>query len=166
MTTRIAAIVFWATLAAGQTGAPTDKSQPDPGQMPPPMMRLLGDYAGWWKALSDEAKDSFVDGYTTAMRNAEFTTHKECMDEAKSVQPGPEFNTKMQESLQLCALSEAFDYKAGKALRLSLDRFYRNPLNARIPADLAMEYVRDELKGGKTAAQLLDELNEWRKISE
>lgn len=165
MTPRIAAVVLLAALAAtAQTAPPTDTYQPKPVQPSPMMMRLMGDYGGWWKALSDEAKDNFVDGYVTAMQRVQFITHNECMKNAKSVQPGPESNAKLQASFNLCALSEAFDYKAGKSLRFRLDGFYANPLNVRIPPEFAMEYLRDELNRNKTVGQLLDELNEWRKI--
>jgi hypothetical protein len=164
MTTQIAAIVFLVTLAAAaQTAPPTDTPRPNPAQLPPVMMKELGDYGGWWKALSDEARDNFVDGYTTAMQKVQFITHNECMKNAKSVQPGPEFNAKLQESLNLCVLSEAFDYKAGMSLRVGLNKFYNNPLNAHIPPEFAMEYLRDELKRNKTTGELLDELNDWRK---
>src|SRR5271165_76455 len=143
MTTRIAAIVLLLMLAAAaQTTQPTDTLQPKPVQVSPLMMRASGDYGGWWTALSDEARDSFVDGYTAAMQKVQFITHNECMKNAKSVQPGPEFNAKLQESLNLCTLSETFDYKSDKALRVGIDRFYKNPLNARIPPEFAMEYLR------------------------
>jgi len=124
---------------------------------------MLGDYGGWWKALSDEARDSFVDGYTAAMQKVQFNLHNECMQRAKSVKAGPEYNAKLQDSLNLCVLSDAFDYKAVMSLRIGLNRFYNNSLNANIPPELAMEYVRDELKGNKTTAELLEELIEWRK---
>jgi len=164
MTIRIASIVLVVTLAAAaQTAPPTDTFQPKPAQIPPLMMKALGDYGGWWKALSDEARDNFVDGYTTAMQKVQFMTHNECMKNAKSVQRGPEFNAKLQESFNLCVLSEAFDYKDGISLRTGLNRFYNNELNARIPPEFALEYLRDEIKRNKTAGQLLDELNEWRK---
>jgi len=164
MATHIAAIVLLLTLAAAaQTAQPTDTLQPKPVQIPPLMMRATGDYGGWWAALSIEARDNFVDGYTTAMQKVQFITHNQCMKNAKSAQPGPESNAKLQASFNLCALSEEFDYKAGMSLRVGLNRFYNNPLNERIPPELAMEYVRDELKRNKTIGELLEELNEWRK---
>jgi hypothetical protein len=164
MTIRIAGLVLLAALAAAaQTETPTDTPVPKPVQVPPVMMKLLGDYGGWWKALSDESRDNFVDGYTAAMQNVQVTMRNECMKNAKSVQPGPEFNAKLQDSLNLCVLSKAFDYKSDLSLRTGLDRFYKNPLNAGIPPEYAMEYLRDELQHNKTAEQLRNELNEWRK---
>ena len=164
MTARIATLVLLAALAAvAQTAEPTAAPQPKPVQPSPVMMKLLGDYGGWWKALSDDARDNFVDGYASAMQKVQFMTHDQCIKNAKSVQPGPEFNAKLQESLNLCTLSQAFDYKAGRLLRIPLDGFYNNPLNAGIPPEFAMEYLRDEIKGNKTAGELRDELNGWRK---
>ena len=164
MTTRLAAMVLLVTLGgAAQTEPPTATPQSKPEQVPQGMKKVLGDYGGWWEDLSDQARDSFVDGYTTAMQKARFLTHNECMKNAKSVQPGPEFNAKLQESLKLCAVSEAFDYKAGISLRVGLNRFYNNSLNARIPPEFAMEYVRDEIMRTKTTGELLEELIGWRK---
>jgi hypothetical protein len=164
MTIRIAALVLLAVLTAtAQTETPTDRPVPKPVQVPPVMMKLLGDYGGWWKALSDESRDNFVDGYTAAMQNVQITMRNECMKNAKNVQPGPEFNAKLQDSLNLCVLSKAFDYKSDLSLRTGLDRFYKNPLNAGVPPEYAMEYLRDELQHNKTADQLRNELTEWRK---
>jgi len=104
MTTRIAAIVLLLTLAAAaQTAQPTDTPPPKPVQVSPLMLKVAGDYGGWWAALSIEARDNFVDGYTTAMQKAQSITHNECMKNARGVQQGPEFNAKLQESLNLCA---------------------------------------------------------------
>ena len=33
----------------------------------PAAMKVLGNYGGWWNSLSDETKDNFIDGYTSAM---------------------------------------------------------------------------------------------------
>ena len=57
-----------------------------------------------------------------------------------------------------------FCVQGREATEAELDEFYKEPLNVRIPAQYAMEYVRDEMVGKKTAGQLLDELNDWRKI--
>ena len=164
MTIRIATLVLLTALAAaGQTAEPTGVLTPKPVQTPPLMLKLMGDYGGWWKALSDDARDNYVDGYTTAMQKVQFVTHNECMKNARSVMPGPELNAKLQESFNLCALSETFDYKSDRALRAGLDRFYKNMLNANIPPEFAMEYLRDDLKRNKTPSQLAEELNEWRR---
>ncbi len=165
MTARIAILVLSAALAAAaQTDLPADPPPLKPIPVSPLMMKVLGDYGGWWKGLSDDAKDTFVDGYTTAMQKAQFVAHNECMKNARSIPPGPEYNAKLQESLNLCTLSDAFDYKADKALRVGLDGFYKNPLNGSIPPEFAMEYLRDQLKRNKTENQLRDELVQWRRM--
>jgi hypothetical protein len=164
MTIRIAALVLLGAMAAAaQTEVAPDTPVPKPVQVPPVMMKLLGDYGGWWRTLSDESRDNFVDGYTAAMQNVQVTMRNECMKNAKSVQPGPEFNAKLQDSLNLCVLSKEFDYKSDLSLRTGLDRFYKNPLNAAIPPEYALEYLRDELQHNKTVDQLRNELTEWRK---
>jgi hypothetical protein len=161
---RIIAIVFLAAVAAyAQTETPADTPLPKPVPVSPVMMKLMGDYGGWWKAISDESRDNFVDGYTAAMQNVQVTMRSECMKNAKSVQPGPEFNAKLQDSLNLCVIAKTFDYKSDLSLRSGLDKFYKNPLNAGIPPEYALEYLRDELQHNKTPDQLRNELTEWRK---
>ena len=49
-----------------------------------------------------------------------------------------------------------FCVQGREATEAELDEFYKEPLNVRIPAQYAMEYVRDEIVGKKTARQLLD----------
>jgi hypothetical protein len=165
MTLRIAAIVFLlAVNAASQAAPPVGTPLPNPAQISPVTLKLMGDYGRWWKGISEESRDNFVDGYTTAMQKAQIMTHNECMKNARNVQPGPGSNARLQESLNLCVLSHAFDYKAALSFRAGLDGFYKDPLNARIPPEFAMEYLRDDFNRDKTPNQLLDELIEWRRM--
>ena len=49
-----------------------------------------------------------------------------------------------------------FCVQGREATEAELDEFYKEPLNVRIPAQYAMEYVRDEIVGkkyGKTIAR-------------
>jgi hypothetical protein len=87
-----------------------------------------------------------------------------CQDSKKKLQPGPEFNEKMQGIRTLCFLASEFNFNVEKPFKSRLDEFYKDPLNKRIPASLALQYARDEMNGRKTDGQLLDELNSWRKI--
>jgi hypothetical protein len=61
-------------------------------------------------------------------------------------------------------LAQEFDFNVEKSFKSGLDDFYKEPLNTGIPDIMAMAYIRDEFQGKKTAGQLLDELNDWRKI--
>jgi hypothetical protein len=71
----------------------------------------------------------------------------------------------MDHAMLLFFLSSEFSYdNSNNALRDALNEFYKDPLNTRIKISLAMGHVRDQLEGRKTAGQLLDELNDWRKI--
>jgi hypothetical protein len=45
-----------------------------------------------------------------------------------------------------------------------MDTFFKDYRNRQLEIVWAIEYVRDEMAGKKTAGQLLDELNDWRKI--
>lgn len=172
MKMRVAAAFFLLVLAAvGQDAdkpttsvpeKPPAKSEP---VLKPSLYRLFGNYAGWWNALSDAEKDSFIDGYTIAMERANSLSVGMCKATMKEAQPGhADFNEKFYGGMAMCMLGEDFAFKVEKPLKPLLDDFYREPLNLRIPERFAMDYVRDEATGKKTAGQLLDELNEWRKI--
>lgn len=83
----------------------------------------------------------------------------------KEAKPGAaNFNDKLYEAMGLRMLGQTFDFKLDRPLKPKLDEFYKEPLNVRIPVQFAMDYVRDEMSGKKTAGQLLDELNDWRKV--
>ncbi len=80
-------------------------------------------------------------------------------------EPGPSFDAQMNHAMLLEFLSSEVSYnKSINALRDALNEFYKDPLNARIMVSFAIGHVRDQLEGRKTAGQLLDELNDWRKI--
>jgi hypothetical protein len=120
---------------------------------------------GWWNYISEAEKDAFIDGYTTAMSRANSLTVAMCQSKMKEAQPGAtSFNEKFYGGMDLCYVGQTFAFKVEKPLKPQLDEFYKEPLNVRIPAQYAMEYVRDEIVGKKTAGQLLDELNDWREI--
>ncbi len=91
-----------------------------------------------------------MDGYTTAMQKAEVITHNECMNNAKSVQPGPDSNARLQQSLNLCVLSHSIRLQSRSIISSRPGQVYKNPLNERIPPEFAMEYVRDDLSRDKT----------------
>ncbi len=99
------------------------------------------------------------------MSRANSLTVAMCQSKMKEAQPGAtSFNEKFYSGMDLCDVGQTFAFKVEKPLKPQLDEFYKEPLNVRIPAQYAMEYVRDEMVGKKTAGQLLDELNDWRKI--
>jgi hypothetical protein len=98
------------------------------------------------------------------MHSVQFMLVSLCKKNGESLKPGdPEFNAKLNSNLDLCILSDEYNFAVDKPLIPRLDEFYKEPLNARITPNMAMVYVRDELKERKTAGQLLDELNDWRK---
>ena len=125
--------------------------------------KAVGGYGLVWNALSEEEKDTFIDGYLDAMKHAAFTLQWFCDDARKNLQPGPGFNEQMKAIMTMSVLAQEFDFKTTSPLKPHLDAFYKDPLNKRIPISNAMQYVRDEITGRKTAGQLLDELNDWRK---
>jgi hypothetical protein len=175
MTTRIAtAVLLLAFTAAAQTSPQPEKLPPTasgksaapPQQEPSPILfKAFGNYGGWWNRISEVEKDNFLDGYLTAMGRANSVTVAMCKSIAKEAQPGAvNFNEKFYGGLDLCAVGATFAFSPDKPLKPRLDEFYKEPLNTRIPVQYALEHIRDELAGKKTAGQLLDELNDWRKI--
>lgn len=178
MTTRIAvAVLMFAFTAVAQTspssGKPappvadkTTAAPPKPQQsLSPALFKAFHNYGGWWNNLSEAEKDAFIDGFTTAMSRVNSLTVALCQSKMKEAQPGAtNFNEKFYGGMDLCLVGQEFEFKVDKPLKPQLDEFYKEPLNIRIPAEYAMEYVRDEVAGKKTAGQLLDELNDWRKI--
>jgi hypothetical protein len=177
MTPRITiAIVILAFPAVAQTSPPSDKPAPSVAQkvaapskpeqpLNPALFKLFGNYGGWWNNISEGEKDAFIDGYTTAMARANSLTVALCQSKMKEAQPGAtNFNEKLYGGMDLCFVGQEFSFKVEKPLKPPLDEFYKEPLNLRIPTQNAMEYVRDEIAGKKTAGQLLDELNEWRRL--
>jgi hypothetical protein len=177
MTSRLAAaVLLLACTAVAQTSPSSDKpvspvgektaapSKPAP-PLNPSLFKLFGNYGGWWNYISEAEKDAFIDGYTSAMSRANSLTVAMCQSKMKEVQPGAtSFNEKFYGAVDLCFVGQTFAFKVDKPLKPQLDEFYKEPLNVRIPAEFAMEYVRDEIVGKKTAGQLLDELNDWRKV--
>lgn len=146
--------------AADKAAAPSKPEQP----LNPALFRLVGNYGGWWNNISEAEKDAYIDGYTTAASRATSLTLALCQSKTKEAQPGAAcFNEKFYGGMDLCFVGGELSFKLDKPLKPKLDEFYKEPLNVRIPIEFSIVYVRDEIAGKKTAGQLLDELNEWRK---
>ena len=163
MKTRIAVVVLILSFAVvAQTAPSPEKPTPPPD---PAMFKLFGNYGGWWNRISEAEKNAFIDGFTTAMERASGLTVAMCKSTMNEAKPGAaNFNEKFYGGMDLCMVGQEFAFKVDKPLKPQLDEFYKEPLNAGIPIQNAMSYVRDETAGKKTAGQLLDELNDWRKI--
>jgi hypothetical protein len=166
MTIRISIILLLAACVVAQNRPAVNAATPEKQvNTSPAMMKALGNYGGWWNSLSDQAKDNFIDGYTSAMDKAKSMTDGFGKQAKERLTPGPSFDAQMDHAMLLFFLSSEFSYdNSNNALRDALNEFYKDPLNTRIKISLAMGHVRDQLEGRKTAGQLLDELNDWRKI--
>jgi hypothetical protein len=175
MKTQIAvAVLMLAFTAIAQTSSQPGKPAPQPSgktaapaqQEPSPaLFKGFGNYGGWWNRISETEKDSFLDGYMTAMRHANSVAVSTGNSFVQEAQPGAaDYNQKFYGGMYLVTVGETFAYSADKPLKPKLDEFYKESLNARIPVQLALEHIRDEMSGKKTAGQLVDELNGWRKV--
>ncbi len=126
------------------------------------ILRLLSN-GEWWTGLSADTKVNFVDGYSTAMTRVNHVTHSLCVNNAKNAPTGGQLNATA--AMDLCFIAESFDFNLDRRnLVNGIDEFYKDSRNTRIPIDSAIEYVRDKLKGKKSAKELEDELTRWRSI--
>lgn len=132
---------------------------------PNPFLRLVGN-GQWWTSIPSETKENFVDGYTTAMERVNHVSQSLCKQNVNDAKPGdPHFDAKFQGAMNLCLVAETFDFALdAKKLQSGVDDFYADSANTRITITLAMQYVRDRLKGKRSAYELDQELSEWRKI--
>jgi hypothetical protein len=131
---------------------------------PNPFLRLAGNGV-WWVSLSNDTKETFVDGYITAMSHVNQILGSMCQETMKNLKPGEQFNTTVSRALDFCTLAENYYYSVDKSkLSKGIDHFYEDARNTRIPIEFSMQYVRDAMVGKKSAKELTDELNGWRDI--
>jgi hypothetical protein len=164
---RVFALLLVVTLGVSIALCQTTTAQP-PAKAEPnnPFLRLLGNGV-WWLNLSDDRKDTFLDGYVSGMNDANHLMMGMCDQKRNTLQPNnnnEKFMAEMYAALDLCMLGGEFDFNVDiQKLRGGVDEFYADSHNKLIPIRLAMAYVRDKLKGKKTAQELNDELQSWRR---
>jgi len=149
-------------VALGQITSAQTSAKPAPN----PFLRMLGNGA-WWTNLPDESKDTFVDGYVTAMSHVHNMLARLCAEGMKTLKPGAQFDADMKTALNSCVDAEFFDFGVDERLdrqkvKNGIDGFYKDSQNTGIPIDFAMEYVKDVLKGKKAPRELEDQLRGWR----
>jgi len=111
----------------------------------------------WWVTLSETFKLGFVTGYAKAMTTVFDGTTLVCIAE------------KTDEAIKSCAQKQAAPVDFTK-IRLGqfsegLDEFYKDFRNKGIDVDFGIRYVRDQLKGIKSAKELDEELLNYRTLS-
>jgi hypothetical protein len=163
---RVFAVLLAVALGVGVSLGQVTSAQPPVKAAPNPFLRIFGNGA-WWTSLPDDAKDTFVDGYITAMSRVHDMLARLCTEEAKNLKTGAQFEADMKTALNECVDAEFFDFSVDERLdrqkvRNGIDEFYKDSQNARIPIDFAMEYVKDVLKGRKAPRELEDQLKGWR----
>jgi hypothetical protein len=135
--------VVGAALGQATTAQPPSKAAPNP------FLRLAGNGV-WWASLADDTKDTFIDGYVTAMIRVNHMVAAQCADGMKNLHPGAQFDAEMTTAMALCVTAEFFDFSIDERLdrqkvRNGVDDFYKDSQNSRIPIDYAMAYVKDTL---------------------
>jgi hypothetical protein len=156
---RIFALLLTATLGVGVALGQATTAQPSKAA-PNPFLRLAGNGV-WWTSLAVDTKDTFVDGYVTAMSRVHDMLAAQC---AKGMQ-----ESDGKAAMAFCVNADFFDFGNDERLdrqkvRNGIDDFYKESLNTRIPIDYAMAYVKDTLKGKTTPRELEDQLIRWRSL--
>lgn len=121
----------------------------------------------WWVGFSSDYKLGFASGYAMAMVNAYDRTSVKCLADKNGGTLPEKYPGK--EALKTCFESPTvtpFDFTGIRFGQLAegVDVFYKDFRNKGMDIDLALSYVRDELKG-KPAKELEDELTQWRRQS-
>lgn len=123
-------------------------------------LRLFDD-GRWWVSIPADAKDNFVDGYSTAMAKVNHTAQSLCMALAKDSKNMDQ----LLGSSTLCEIAKQFDFGVDKKKLVDgINEFYADSQNTLLPIDFAMEYERDKLKGDTAPNELQKKLDGWRKI--
>lgn len=158
-------LLFVVSATAQNKPALQSQTTTKPTVINPALAKSLGNYGYWWNALTEEQKDSFIDGFSTAMERATNMCDGFAKDGRKKLAPGESFDEQISHLMLLEMLANEFNYKGSDgSLKTGANEFYREPLNQRIPVAFALSYIRDQLEGKKSPGQLLDELLQWRKI--
>ena len=164
MTYRRFALFLALAIGLGAAQDKTTSGQTSKTATPNPFLRMFGN-GQWWAGLSDDTKDTFLDGYTAAMARSYSYTHKYCMDAVKGLKSGSQFDTQVEGMGSLCTLAEFFNYDVGQRKLMSeVSEFYKDQENVPIPIEYALQFCRDKLKGDRTPNEMNDELKEWRRI--
>ena len=121
----------------------------------------------WWADQSETFKLGFATGYSMAMTDASDGAALRCIA-AKHGGTVPE-TVPSNEELDACLKSpEAAALNFGGVrfgqLAEGADEFYKDFRNKGVEIELAMRYVRDQLKG-KTDKELTEELSGWRQTA-
>jgi hypothetical protein len=118
----------------------------------------------WWADSAENFKLGFATGYAIAMTDASDAAAFRCLaakngGKVPEKYPGDEVFTACSQSPE--AMSHNFgNIRVGQLVE-GVDEFYKDFRNKNIEIQLAMQYVRDELKG-KPAKELEDGLTGWR----
>lgn len=163
MKTRFGFLLLLATIGILTAQGQQASAPPPPKVVQNPFLRAL-ENGQWWVSLTEDTKETFTDGYATAMSRVKNITHAACMDEGKNAKTGSQFNTEMSAAMNLCLLAEFFDFDVDRRNLIGgVNEFYKDPRNVSIPVDFAFEHVRDKLKGKMSAQELDDRLTGWRR---
>jgi hypothetical protein len=120
----------------------------------------------WWNDTARNFRVGYVSGYVQAMVNfADAVTFRCLADKNGGVLPK---KYPGDEALDACAKTAArYDFgelRFGQCVD-GIDEFYKDFRNKGIHIDVALDYVRDQLKGKKSAKELEEDLNAYRRVS-
>jgi len=115
----------------------------------------------WWLNSSETFKVGFVSGYVEAINRAYQSTKWRCLGE--SLESKTKWTEK--EAAECVSPVAAYDFTNIRFGQLvdGVDEFYKDFRNKNIHINAALDYVRDQLRGDKSAKQLEEELNQYRR---
>lgn len=128
------------------------------------LARASGNVGRWWSLLKDEDKTIFLDGFQEGMRDANQLDHNTC--EVIRQQAGNDSQSSFAHlSAVVYVCSREKETSGYEAVTVKdLDTFYAEVANQFIPVWWATAYLRDRACARQTEGQLLDSLNNVRKI--
>jgi len=122
----------------------------------------------WWNENSASYKLGYVNGYASAMVDFSNATFFGCL----ARKHGGKAPEKMppREEMEACnadptmAVYDFGELRVGQVVE-GVDEFYKDFRNKTIHINLALAYVKDQLKGKKTNIELEQDLAEYRRLS-
>jgi hypothetical protein len=120
----------------------------------------------WWNDTARNFRLGYISGYIQAMVNFEDAVTLRCLADRHGGVLPKEYpgNAALDACAKTAARYDFGELPFGQCLD-GVDDFYKDFRNRGIHIDVAMDYVRDQLKGKKSAKELEEDLSAYRRVS-
>ena len=110
-----------------------------------------------WRGYSEQFKGGYITGYIHAMGTAQVSSAMSCM----SIDNPKDKNAAISKAC--ISNAQSFDFQSITVGQLldGMNAFYKDFRNFKVPLTLAMDLVRDEIRG-RTEADVQKYLDSWR----